>query len=316
MKRHLLIGLVCISSLFSQLACQTQPQTQSTPLPMQALDSLLSSYISQPVYYAEYGNRGCRFELYINGVLVDQLRGKGTIGKTATTINPEILKSGKQKVKLRLFPYPKETRISNENPFQLEIGYNDFSVEVGPQEQRPWHVSLTMPPISVPSEGLPYYEYEGTFDANVPYRIHNWSNCIDLRQIPDIEERVVAEFNKVRQWMVDREFDSIKAYYAYRDNELAVCLYESTKTQARDWKRTCNDISDEDFGDFLPIEEYEMLFSADGKVVTLHSKKKRGFNSALLKIKEIEGTSQYRYDAFHLNLGIREGTNELIAIVG
>jgi hypothetical protein len=316
MKRHLLIGLVCISSLFSQLACQTQPQTQSTPLPMQALDSLLSAYTSQPVYYAEYGNRGCRFELYINGVLVDQLRGKGTIGKTATTINPEILKSGKQKVKLRLFPYPKETRISNENPFQLEIGYNDFSLDVGPQEQRPWHVSLTMPPINVPSEGLPYYEYEGTFDANVPYRIHNWSNCIDLRQIPNIEERVVAEFKKVRQWMVDREFDSIKAYFAYRNNELGVSLYESTKTQERDWIESHNSISLGKPEEYLPIEDYEMVFSADGKIVTLHSKKKKGFDTALLWIKQEKGNPQYRCKYFILNLGIREGTNELIAIVG
>ena len=41
-----------------------------------------------------------------------------------TTINAKRLKSGKQTVKVRLFPFPDETEITNENPFRLEIGYS------------------------------------------------------------------------------------------------------------------------------------------------------------------------------------------------
>lgn len=318
MKNLFAMLFLCIS-ITSQLSCQTKKssQTNNQQLTMQNLDSLLNNYTTKPVYYAEFGNRGCFFEIWINGTLMYKHTEKGTIGKTAITINPYILLSGKQTMKIRLFPYPDEETITEENPFRLEIGYNDFAIAPSPDQQRPWNVAYTLPEIKVPEGGLPHFEVKAEFDAKVPYLIKSWIDCIDLREIPNIEKKVVAEYEYVRELMINQELYKLKEYLAFRDNELSVSLYESKEDCERKWRSYCRDISGTTIEGFQAIEDYELIFSENGRSVMLRSIKEGGFPSALLWIKyDKDNTNEYDYIFFNLCLGIRKGTDKLIAIVG
>ncbi len=310
--------VICFPLLISLLflcSYQLKSQELTNPASMQNLDSLLITYTTKPVYYAEFGNRGCFFEIWINGVLAHKHTRRGTIGKTAVTINPWILMSGKQTVKVRLFPYPDEEAITEENPFRLEIGYNDFAIASSADQQRPWNVAYTLPEVKIPEGGLPYFELKGEFETNVPYQIKGWRDCIDLRETPDIEKKVVAEYEHVRQLMINREFNKLKEYFAYRNNELDVSLYKSKKDRERDWKSYCKDIEESSIEGFQPIEDYELVFSENGQSVMLWSNKKRGFPSALLWLEtDIDNPKVYSYQYFNLTLGIKKGTNKLVAI--
>lgn len=283
---------------------------------MQNLDSLLKTYKSQPVYYAKYGNRGCLFELWINDMLTDELTRPRTIGETSTTINPAILKSGKQTFTVRLYPFPGETSITNENPFRLEIGYIDFAIEANENEIRPWNVAFTLPPVEVPDEGLPYIELTGEFEATVPYQVKGCSDCIDLRTLPDIEERVVKEYKYVRELIALKNTKELREYFAERDYELGITLYESNDAADNYWnKHVRSKLEKYTKEELQPIEDYRLVFSGNGRSVALRSKKKKGKPSALLFIKQENGNPNFESYYIELHLGIKIGTNKLTPII-
>ena len=116
--------------------------------------------------------------------------------------------------------------------------------------------------------------------------------------------------------MVDRKFDELKQYFAYKNNELSVSLYESTNDYEIRWKKYCKNIGKGIEKDFQPIEDYEMIFSDEGRSVALLSKKKKGITSALVWIKEDKETDSWSGQYFELHLGIKKGTDTLIAIIG
>ena len=285
-------------------------------VPKENVDSYVYKNESRPVYYAKYGNRGCLFELRINDMLTDELTRPRTIGETSTTINPAILKSGKQTVTVRLYPFPGETSITNENPFRLEIGYIDFAIEANEDEIRPWNVTFTLPPVEVPDEGLPYIELTGEFEATVPYQVKGCSDCIDLRTLPDIEERVVKEYKYVRELIALKNTKELREYFTERDYEAGVALYESSNDIDNYWNQHVKQRLEMFTKDELqPIEDYRLVFSGNGRSVSLHSKKKKGKPSALLFIKQEDGNPNFKFYCIELHLGIKIGTNKLTAII-
>ena len=285
-------------------------------VPKENVDSYVYKNENRPVYYAKYGNRGCLFELWINDKLTDELTRPRTIGETSTIINPAILKSGKQTVTIRLYPFPGETSITNENPFRLEIGYIDFAIEANEDEIRPWNVVFTLPSVEVPDEGLPYIELTGEFEATVPYQIKGCSDCIDLRTLPDIEERVVKECQYVRELIALKKIKELKEYFTERDYEAGVALYESSNDIDNYWNQHVKQRLEMFTKDELqPIEDYRLVFSGNGRSVSLRSKKKKGKPSALLFIKQEDGNPNFKFYCIELHLGIKIGTNKLTPII-
>lgn len=162
-------------------------------VPKENVDSYVYKNEGRPVYYAKYGNRGCLFELRVNDILMTEITYPTNIGEALITINPTIFKSGRQTVEIHLSPIKGEEVISNKKPFRLEIGYYDFAEEVDESEERIWHTVFTLPDIEIPEKGLPYIDMKGEFEANVPYQYTYWDDCVDLRTIPDIEQKIVKE---------------------------------------------------------------------------------------------------------------------------
>lgn len=314
MKIYILfISLICVSSSLN--GCMRTNSTQKTES-MINVDSCVYENDSRPVYYAKYGNRGCLFELRINDMLTDELTRPRNIGETSTTINPAILKSGKQTVTVRLYPFPGETSITNENPFRLEIGYIDFTKEANEDEIRPWNTVFTLPAIEVPDEGLPYIELTGEFEATVPYQVKGCGDCIDLRTLPDIEERVVKEYQYVRELIASKKIKELREYFAERDHELGITLYESANDIDDYWnKHVKQELENYTKEELQPIEDYRLVFSGNGRSVSLRSKKKKGKPSALLFIKQEDGDPNFEFYCIELHLGIKIGTNKLTAII-
>lgn len=305
--------LLPICLFISAVGCngQTKSNHMGTTLKEQ-----MTSYTSKPVYYVEYSSRGCLVDIRINDSSIQKDYNPGAVGGAVITANTAILKSGKQKVSVRLIPYRDETLITEKEPFTLRIGYKDF-MEPSGDEGRPWHWVMEMPPIVMPEEGLPYYEWSGEFEAKVPYQVVGWSDCIDLREIPDIEQRVVAKFNELRQLYIDGKYDELKRLQYSKNYELAVMLYEDENDIEKDHMRNVADGESQDKSGYQPIEDYNLVFYADGRLVTLEKYDKEFeyyHNSALLWYakKNEDGTAGYH--SYLLQFGIRKGTNELVII--
>jgi hypothetical protein len=286
---------------------------------MQKLDSLLASYESQPSYYVEYSNDGCLYDIRINDEYVDKIWTDLSTGGTVCPINTEILYSGKQKVSVKLLPVPGETMIRGIEPFTLRIGHKDFAEQPEDGEARTWHWVLEMPKIEIPEEGIPSFEYEAEFEAQVPYRITGWLDCIDLRQIPDIEARVVTEFKRIRQLLLDEKYEEYKMLRHCKFMEIAKAFYFSSEEYQKDWEDDLREFKAASKEEWQEIEDYELVFYANGRLVTLESKKYDGYESALLRMVIEDSPYDQEYDDIHakfyyLHLGIRRGTNEFILL--
>lgn len=279
------------------------------------VDSCVYKNESRPVYYAKYGNRGCLFELRVNDILITEMTRSTNIGEALITVNPAIFESGKQTIEVHLSPIKGEDVISNAKPFRLEIGYYDSTEEMNDSGEATWHTVYTLPDIEIPENGLPYIDMKGEFEANVPYQYTYWDDCVDLRTIPDIEQKIIKEYEYVRKLIAQKDLEQLKKYFIPSYQEFAITIYQTKEEIELDWKSITDIINKYSTKELQPIEEYRIIFSSNGRSVSLRSKKKNGKPSALLFIREVNNGAEFEYGYIELHLGMKKGTDKLIPLM-
>ena len=284
-------------------------------VPKENVDSYVYKNEGRPVYYAKYGNRGCLFELRVNDILMTEITYPTNIGEALITVNPAIFKSGKQTIEVHLSPIKGEEVISNAKPFRLEIGYYDSTEEVDESGEATWHTVFTLPDIEIPEKGLPYIDMKGEFEANVPYQYTYWDDCVDLRTIPDIEQKIVKEYEYVRKLIAQKDLEQLKKYFIPSYQEFAITIYQTKEEIELDWKSITDIINKYSTKELQPIEEYRIVFSSNGRSVTLRSKKKNGKPSALLFVRDVNNGVEFEYGYIELHLGMKKGTDKLIPLM-
>lgn len=284
-------------------------------VPKENVDSYVYKNESRPVYYAKYGNRGCLFELRVNDILMTEITYPTNIGEALITINPTIFKSGRQTVEIHLSPIKGEDVISNAKPFCLEIGYYDSTEEVDESGEATWHTVYTLPEIEMPEKGLPYIDMKGEFEANVPYQYTYWDDCVDLRTIPDIEQKIVKEYEYVRKLIAQKDLEQLKKYFMPSYREFAITIYQTKEDIDLSWNNTCKLIKKYSTSELQSIEEYRIVYSSNGRSVSLRSNKYGGFPSALVFVKEVNSGAELECGYIELHLGMKKGTDKLIPLM-
>ena len=284
-------------------------------VPKENVDSYVYKNESRPVYYAKYGNRGCLFELRVNDILMTEMTYPTNIGEALITINPTIFKSGRQTVEIHLSPIEGEHVISNKKPFCLEIGYYDSTEEVDESGEATWHTVFTLPDIEIPEKGLPYIDMKGEFEANVPYQYTYWDDCVDLRTIPDIEQKIVKEYEYVRKLIAQKDLEQLKKYFMPSYREFAITIYQTKEDIDLSWNNTCKLIKKYSTSELQSIEEYRIVYSSNGRSVSLRSNKYGGFPSALVFVKEVNSGAELECGYIELHLGMKKGTDKLIPLM-
>ena len=237
------------------------------------------------------------------------------IGEALITINPTIFKSGRQTVEIHLSPIEGEHVISNKKPFRLEIGYYDSTEEVDESGEATWHTVFTLPDIEIPEKGLPYIDMKGEFEANVPYQYTYWDDCVDLRTIPDIEQKIVKEYEYVRKLIAQKNLEQLKKYFMPSYREFAITIYQTKEDIDLSWNNTCKLIKKYSTSELQSIEEYRIVYSSNGRSVSLRSNKYGGFPSALVFVKEVNSGAELECGYIELHLGMKKGTDKLIPLM-
>ena len=284
-------------------------------VPKENVDSYVYKNEGRPVYYAKYGNRGCLFELRVNDILITEITYPTNIGEALITVNPAIFKSGKQTIEVHLSPIKGEEVISNAKPFCLEIGYYDSTKEVDESGEATWHTVYTLPEIEMPEKGLPYIDMRGEFEANVPYQYTYWNDCVDLRTIPDIEQKIVKEYEYVRKLIAQKNLEQLKKYFMPSYREFAITIYQTKEDIDLSWNNTCKLIKKYSTSELQSIEEYRIVYSSNGRSVSLRSNKYGGFPSALVFVKEVNSGAELECGYIELHLGMKKGTDKLIPLM-
>ena len=258
------------------------------------------------------------YELYINDIKADY----DYVGaNSGVDMNPYILKNGKYKVKLRIFPAFKagEKLIASKDIKNSNISFGSYirnkeTDEILNYEDKPL-------PIVAPKEDVPYFEQEWDVElTELPYELEGWSKGQDLRKWDkkELEKKVVAYYQKLWKMLNDGDGERFMKLWEKADDENAIYNYdteidEANRSEIADIKKHC-------VNRMIPLEDYEMKLYAEGRLVCLERKTHtREFNnyfpldlkgwSPLVRKGQVRGGAE-----FPVKLYLPEGSNEFVII--
>ena len=302
--------------LFFSTCGQNKKQMKNRPIPQMYANAEKLDYKSMPNYYIEGYQSGCYFELYINGIMVFKHYRNVGLSNHAVNINQNILKSGPQQITIKLYPLGEidgknYNTIDPNDSFRLKI----FSRDKNKPYKAFDYDFLKEHEVKIPTS-VPYFEETITFNAEVPYELEGWSNSQNLKKMDqNVLEKEVLDFykkyddviyNKDEQTWVDliknRELDYFRSVF-YNDKK------------SEEYKERIDsflEIFDNDYKKRYPLDKYEILFSDNGKIVTLKSVQRKGKSAFSYGVeKNINGQLQTGRASRYLFLHKPKGSNKL-----
>ena len=258
------------------------------------------------------------YELYINDIKADC----DYVGaNSGVDMNPYILKNGKYKVKLRIFPAFKAGKklIEFDDIEKSNISFDSYIRNKETNEILNYN-SIPLP-IVAPKEDVPYFEQEWEVEiTDLPYELEGWSKGQDLRKWDkkELEKKVVAYYQKLWRILNNGEGERYMDLWKQADQELMFYDYETDydsiyKEESEEIKKNCTD-------NMIYLEDYEMKLYAEGKLVCLERKTHtREFNNySPLDIKGwsplIRKGRKSGAEDFPVKLYLPEGSNEFVII--
>lgn len=232
---------------------------------------MVKSYTEKPAYYLQINKTGCRLLVRVNDIPIGYHFVKNEGQSMLYPINDLLFGSGKHTVSIQIYPRMGETEITKDAGVNIKVVHYKEKL-VGMPETL---VELDTP-TDIGMKKIPLYTDSISFNATLPFNHKKiLAEATDLRTIPDLEEKVLAHYNRVRQMMIDGN------YYEYHKMRLASTwvLTEMNYLGKEALEKTY--IDSDDFFRFLcnpidwiaePIQNYEMVVCGNGKLVYLRRK--------------------------------------------
>ena len=257
--------------------------------------------------------------VYVNDIKASELNMP--LG-TAIDLNPYVLKNGKCKIKLQIFPLFRrgDTLVTVENIMRCNLFFGSYIRNKETDEILNYKADVALP-IVAPKVDVPYFEQEWDVElTELPYELEGWSKGQDLRKWDKdkLEKKVVAYYQKLWRILNNGEGERYMDLWKQADQELMFYDYETDydsiyKEESEEIKKNCTD-------NMIYLEDYEMKLYAEGKLVCLERKTHtREFNNySPLDIKGwsplIRKGRKSGAEDFPVKLYLPEGSNEFVII--
>ncbi len=297
---------LCFILLFNCHNAQKKMETQQIPLEKQ-ITYMIDITTNIPVI------------VYVNDIKASELNMP--LG-TAIDLNPYVLKNGKCKIKLQIFPLFRrgDTLVTVENIMRCNLFFGSYIRNKETNEILNYKADVALP-IVAPKEDVPYFEQEWDVElTELPYELEGWSKGQDLRKWDkkELEKKVVAYYQKLWHILNNGEGERYMDLWKQADQELMFYDYETDydsiyKEESEEIKKNCTD-------NMIYLEDYEMKLYAEGKLVCLERKTHtREFNNySPLDIKGwsplIRKGRKSGAEDFPVKLYLPEGSNEFVII--
>ena len=297
---------LCFILLFNCHNAQKKMETQQIPLEKQ-ITYMIDITTNIPVI------------VYVNDIKASELNMP--LG-TAIDLNPYVLKNGKCKIKLQIFPLFRrgDTLVTVENIMRCNLFFGSYIRNKETNEILNYKADVALP-IVAPKEDVPYFEQEWDVElTELPYELEGWSKGQDLRKWDkkELEKKVVAYYQKLWRILNNGEGERYMDLWKQADQELMFYDYETDydsiyKEESEEIKKNCTD-------NMIYLEDYEMKLYAEGKLVCLERKTHtREFNNySPLDIKGwsplIRKGRKSGAEDFPVKLYLPEGSNEFVII--
>ena len=259
--------------------------------------------------------------VYVNDIKASELNMP--LG-TAIDLNPYVLKNGKCKIKLQIFPLFRrgDTLVTVENIMRCNLFFGSYIRNKETDEILNYKADVALP-IVAPKEDVPYFEQEWDVElTELPYELEGWSKGQDLRKWDkkELEKKVVAFHQKIRKILNDGNSEEWMKLIQKRFDEVCIFDYLSEKRIEKDLEEIKEDVEEYSKGTMIPLEDYELKLYAEGKLVTLERKThtKEFNNYSPLDIKGwsplISKGTTYGAAPYPILLYLPQGSDEFVII--
>ena len=259
--------------------------------------------------------------VYVNDIKASELNMP--LG-TAIDLNPYVLKNGKCKIKLQIFPLFRrgDTLVTVENIMRCNLFFGSYIRNKETDEILNYKADVALP-IVAPKEDVPYFEQEWDVElTELPYELEGWSKGQDLRKWDKdkLEKKVVAFHQKIRKILNDGNSEEWMKLIQKRFDEVCIFDYLSEKRIEKDLEEIKEDVEEYSKGTMIPLEDYELKLYAEGKLVTLERKThtKEFNNYSPLDIKGwsplISKGTTYGAAPYPILLYLPQGSDEFVII--
>jgi len=249
-------------------------------------------YPSEPQYVMHYFNGVCNFEIYINDFKVVKSFNNESF-KTSERINPFLLSKNNQ-LKIILYPRDSVNKLNLQAGLDLKVNSYEntdrFSIE---KQQSNLFIYQTPEDENgfFKYAGKEYFEQTVAFTLpDVPYKIEGWKDSQDLRNFDKklLEQKVLQAYQMIQKSFKERDLDKIAQFSYNKMKDQAIAQYFDEEEVQEGWEELIS-IAGADNLEFFPLENYELVFYGEGRLVGLKSKKKdkgfRGASALLCKFK-------------------------------
>ena len=259
--------------------------------------------------------------VYVNDIKASELNMP--LG-TAIDLNPYVLKNGKCKIKLQIFPLFRrgDILVTVENIRRCNLFFGSYIRNKETDEILNYKADVALP-IVAPKEDVPYFEQEWDVElTDLPYELEGWSKGQDLRKWDkkELEKKVVAFHQKIRKILNDGNSEEWMKLIQKRFDEVCIFDYLSEKRIEKDLEEIKEDVEEYSKGTMIPLEDYELKLYAEGKLVTLERKThtKEFNNYSPLDIKGwsplISKGTTYGAAPYPILLYLPQGSDEFVII--
>lgn len=267
MKKQILIGAMCLF-IFSSCAQKKEKSDMNT----NENNEQVKNYKSQPLYGLQVDKMGCRLSVIINDETLGDYFDKGGFSATET-INGHIVKSGRQTLKLLVYPRTGSEFIDELANIKIEI---IFAAQKGDSMESYKVIKTVELPKDLKDKKLPYFELSIPFEAEVPWDYSDfYNNLIDLRKVPDIEKKVIHEYENLRELIANNEQAKYLSFML-KNQFIEYNTFYMTKEEIKESEEWIGkDATKLENKEVLPLRNYELVFEKDGKKAFLRDKDSR-----------------------------------------
>ncbi|MDN3673014.1 hypothetical protein QWY99_08115 [Flavobacterium branchiarum] len=235
----------------------------------------IKNFTTRPLYVLQVNKNNCRVLVSCNEIPHWMIFLNNTGESGPVFLNDYIPKSGKQLITIQIYPKAGQEFIVANADLDIKLKYAKDKDDGINTYINLAHVQL---PENIGNKKLPYFELTIPFEADVPWDFSkDLEMAQDLSKIPNIEKKVVAKYNQLRDLLVEGDGLSFLKELEYSDLKKVSCLYFTKKELLKENKIENSDIKpirkDVKNRKVYPIENYEMTFSANNKLVLLRRKK-------------------------------------------
>ena len=290
------IVLACLALLTFQSCSQPTPVNQNPNITadnlVEEIAKQVKHYPSEPQYVMHYFNGVCNFEIYINDFKVVKSFNNESF-KTSERINPFLLSKNNQ-LKIILYPRDSVNKLNLQAGLDLKVNSYEntdrFSIE---KQQSNLFIYQTPEDENgfFKYAGKEYFEQTVAFTLpDVPYKIEGWKDSQDLRNFDKklLEQKVLQAYQMIQKSFKERDLDKIAQFSYNKMKDQAIAQYFDEEEVQEGWEELIS-IAGADNLEFFPLENYELVFYGEGRLVGLKSKKKdkgfRGASALLCKFK-------------------------------